>query len=248
MKKIVAIGGGEISKGETYTIDKEIVKLSGKTHPKTLFVPTASFEPPGYCERFKNLYENELGAKVDVLHLLDNLLTQKEIEEKINWADIIYVGGGDTGHMLKVWKSKHVDQLLKQAYEKGTLLCGLSAGAICWFKYGQSEIESAASEDGFDYIKLEGLGLLDAFHCPHYNEGRREEMFYQMIQSSNHVGIALENNCAIAIIGDTYRILSSEPNRAAYKIYNLEGQIFKEPIAQVAYFKNIKDLGIPSSF
>lgn len=172
MGKIVAIGGGELSKGETYRIDEEIVKLYGKEKPNVLFIPTASFEPEGYCVRFRALYEEKLGGIVDVLYLLDNKLSESEIEEKIEWADIIYVGGGDTIHMLKVWKEKRVDKFLKDAYERGTLLSGLSAGSICWFKYGQSEIEDEESEDGFEYIKIEGLGLINGFHCPHFNEGR----------------------------------------------------------------------------
>lgn len=244
MGKIVAIGGGELSKGETYKIDKEIVRLSGKREPKTLFVPTASFEPEGYCKRFKDLYENQLGARVDVLYLLDHKLSAKEIEEKIKWADIIYVGGGNTTHMLKVWKEKQIDRFFKEAYERGTLLCGLSAGSICWFKYGQSEIDSEVSEDGFDYIKLEGLGIIEAFHCPHFNEGRREKEFYKMIEESNQIGIALENNCAIALIDGYYRILSSEDNRKAYRVYSKNNKATKEIIEEVESFRNLSNLGL----
>lgn len=242
MGRIIAIGGGELSKGETYAIDQEIIKLSGQTKPKTLFVPTASFEPAGYCESFKNLYENELGAEVDVLYLLDNQLTISEIEDKIKWADIIYVGGGDTVHMLKVWKSKNVDQLFREAYKHGTLLCGLSAGSICWFKYGQSEIESDSSEDGFEYIQLDGLGLLNAFHCPHFDEGRRSKEFFKMIKTSDDIGIALENNCAIAIIDETYRILTSKPNQKAYKVYRQNEQVVCEPIEEISHFRPLKEL------
>lgn len=242
MKKIVAIGGGELSKRETYAIDVEIVKLSGKSQPKVLFVPTASFEPAGYCERFKNLYESELGGEVKVLYLLDNTLSTEAIEEQILWADIIYVGGGDTSHMLKVWQSKGVDQCLKKAYDQGTLLCGLSAGSICWFKYGQSEIDSEVSEDGYDYMILEGLNLIPAFHCPHFNEGRRAEVFYQMMASQNEVGIALENNCAIAIIGDSYRILTSEPHRKGYKIYKQGDQVITQPLEPGVVYQPLTEL------
>ncbi|MBU3810687.1 MAG: peptidase E [Candidatus Niameybacter stercoravium] len=244
MGRIIAIGGGELSKGETYAIDKAIVNLSGKLHPKTLFIPTASFEPAGYCKRFQELYQTQLGAQVEVLYLLDNKLSIKEIEEKIKWADIIYVGGGDTTFMLQTWQKKHVDQFLKEAYERDTLLCGLSAGSICWFETGQSEIDSNSTEDGFDYIKLKGLGLINAFHCPHFNEGRRAEVFDQMIQESNLVGIALDNNCAIAIIDDSYCILTSEPDKKAYKVYSMNGQVIHEPIKQIDSFRKLSTLGI----
>lgn len=244
MGRIVAIGGGELSQGETFLIDQEIVKLSGQIKPKTLFVPTASYEPAGYCERFRNVYENQLGAEVDVLYLLDDKLSTEEIEAKIMWADIIYVGGGDTTHMLKTWRKKHVDRFLKEAYHQGTLLCGLSAGSICWFSYGQSEIENESSQDGFDYISLEALDLIHAFHCPHFNEGRRAEEFHSMIQASKLVGIALDNNCAIAIVNGSYRILSSESGRKAYKIYAQEQEIVREVIEETKYFRSLGELGI----
>ncbi|MDA3733718.1 Type 1 glutamine amidotransferase-like domain-containing protein [Niameybacter massiliensis] len=244
MGKIVAIGGGELSKGETYKIDQFIIEFANQDKPKTLFVPTASYEPEGYCERFKELYQNQLGAVVEVLYLLDNQLSIYEIEEKIKWADIIYVGGGDTNHMLKVWKEKHVDYFLKEAYKRGVLLCGLSAGSICWFSYGQSEVEYEDSEDGYKYIELEGLGILNAFHCPHFEEGRRSVEFSKMIKVSNRVGITLENNCAIVIGDGKYRIITSQENKKAYKIYLQDGECIQEEIQQVDQFKSIEELGI----
>lgn len=244
MGKFVVIGGGELSKGETYRIDQEIVRLAGKERPKTLFIPTASYESEGYCQRFKNLYENQLGAEVDILFLLDDKLSVQEIESKIKWAEVIYVGGGDTVNMLSVWRKKQVDVFLKNAYKEGTLLCGLSAGSICWFEYGQSEIECDTTEDGFEYIKLEALGFIKACHCPHFNEGRREVEFYKMIKVTDLVGIALDNNCALILIDNQYRIIKADSLGKAYKVSVSNDKIVKEEIIEDGSFRTIDELGI----
>src|SRR3989344_2508736 len=123
MKKIIAIGGGEIGRPgypvETTKIDKEIIALTGKTNPRLLFIPTASSDSELYYETVKKHFGKTLGCKTDVLYLINKDLSKKEIEQKIFGADIIYVGGGNTLKMMKVWRAIGVDKILKQAYERG---------------------------------------------------------------------------------------------------------------------------------
>lgn len=139
MKHIVAIGGGEIGRPgypiETTAIDKQIISASGKMNPNVLFVPTASTDSSGYCEVFRQHYGKRLGCTVTVLNLYSEP-TEAAIEQEIDNADIIYVGGGNTLKMMTLWRRMGVDKLLANAYENGTVLCGLSAGAICWFEAG----------------------------------------------------------------------------------------------------------------
>lgn len=230
MRKMMIIGGGELIDSETFSIDKKIVQLADKERPEALFIPTASWESEAYCETFHKVFRDKLNCQTDVLLLLDNKLKDEEIREKILSSDVIYVGGGNTSKMMAVWREKRVDYYLREAYDKGVVLSGLSAGSICWFTYGQSEIESSETLDGYDYIKIKGIGLLDAFHCPHFNEGRREEEFLKMMKESNEVGIAIDNNCAIEIIGDRYRVISSMENSHAYKLYRFKGEVVKEQL------------------
>lgn len=86
MKKIVAIGGGEIgrpgTKIETQKIDEEIIRLSGKKNPKLLFIPTASFDSEDYYKIIKKYFDKKLGCQTDVLYLIKERLTKKEIEKK----------------------------------------------------------------------------------------------------------------------------------------------------------------------
>ena len=239
MGKIVAIGGGEIKDLETLRIDKEVVKLTGKSTPKALFIPTASNDAEGYWETFKKVYGNKLGCETDVLYLIKENLTEEEIKYKIFESDLIYVGGGNTKKMLKTWKKVKVDKFLEEALKNETVLAGLSAGSICWFKYGHSDSLSFSGKDDWDYIKIDGLGFIDAFHCPHYDEDNRAEDFSEMVRKSNEIGIAIENNCAIEFIDDTYKVISSEENANAYKIYEQNGEVICETIEEEKEFKDI---------
>jgi dipeptidase E len=228
MGRIIAIGGGEISELETFPIDRYIVEQSGVDSPRALFIPTASGEPEGYIETFHHVYGEKLGCETDVLLLLNGEISHGEIHEKILSADIIYVGGGDTGKMLSVWKNHRVDEYLKEAYLAGKILAGLSAGSICWFKYGHSEI----SEDPVEFIRLVAMGLIDAIHCPHYNELERREDFDEMMRGSELVGYAIEDQCAIDFYeGSLYRVIKAAEHAKAYKITaNSNGEIRKEEL------------------
>jgi len=141
--KIMAIGGGEIGRPgfpiETEKMDKEIIKLTGKKKPRLLFLPTASSDSAGDVEVVKKYFGKKLGCKIDTLLFIKNRLISKEIRRRIDKADMIYVGGGKTLFMLEIWKKRGVDKMLLRAAEKGTVLFGVSAGAICWFESGLSD-------------------------------------------------------------------------------------------------------------
>lgn len=233
MGKIVAIGGGELRQGETEIIDKFIVELSNKKNPKLLFIPTASYDAEGYIELVKERF-GDFGCIVDTLCLVTNTYDDNEIYNKILSADIIYVGGGDTVRMMEKWREYKIDIYLTEAYDKGIVLSGLSAGSICWFMFGHSDSNSFINKGQWDYSRVDGLGLIPAAHCPHYNEGGRES-FDDMISEENISGIALEDNTAFIEIDDEYQVLKSDKNRKAYllkkqnniliKVELLEGEI-----------------------
>ena len=172
MKTIIAIGGGEIGRPgypiETTKIDKEIIKSTGKKNPKLLFIPTASCDSESYYKTVKKHFGQRLGCKTDALYLISKKLNKKEIEEKIFQSDIIYVGGGNTLKMMKIWRKTGVDKILKEAYKKGIILSGISAGSICWFKWGNSDSKKFNNSEA-NLIRVSGLNLINALHCPHYD-------------------------------------------------------------------------------
>jgi len=100
-KAIVAIGGGEIRTRGTTDIDREIIRLSNRDHPRILFIPTASSDSEKYCRHFAEHFGNFLKCKTEVLFLIDAPPSAEEIERKIFSADIVYVGGGNTLYMMR---------------------------------------------------------------------------------------------------------------------------------------------------
>lgn len=245
-KKIVAIGGGEIGRPgypvETTKIDKEIIKLTGKIKPKLLFIPTASSDSETYFDTVKKHFEKKLGCKVNVLYLLKNKLSQKEIKNKILNSDIIYVGGGNTLKMLQIWKKNNVDKILKKAYRQGIVLSGLSAGSICWFKYGCSDSRKFNNPKA-SLIKVKGLGIINALHCPHYDiEAYRKIELKKMMKNTTGVAIAIDNCCAIEIIDNKYRIIDSKKSANAYKVYWEKNKYFEKVIKKEKKLKPLNQL------
>ncbi len=223
--KLVCIGGGEFPRTKeesnipytTKEIDEEIVRLSNKRNPKLLFIGTASLDNNEYYLFIKRAFEN-LGCIVSNLKLHKDNQNKADIEEKILNTDIIYIGGGNTRYMLKKWKELGVDKLLIQAYNKGIICSGLSAGSYCWFKY--------------NYDLIEGLGIINAINCVHYNEKDREarEKFYSVIKDKSMEGIALDNYVAIEYIDGKTKIIKSNPNMNAYRIIYSNGQYIEKNI------------------
>ncbi len=246
MKKIVAIGGGEIgSPGypvETTTIDKEIIRLTGKKSPRLLFIPTASSDSRGYYETVHKHFGKRLGCRIDVLWLIKEKPSHKGIEQKVMTSDIVYVGGGNTLKMLRIWKSYGLDSILKKAWKKGIILSGLSAGSICWFRAGTSDSRRDNDPDA-DLIKVSGLGFIPATHSPHYDvEKDRRPGLKKIMQKTSGVAIAIDNCCAIEFEDDTYRVITSKPNAKAYKVYWKAGKYHEEEIVKRKDFSLVSDL------
>lgn len=246
MKKIVAIGGGEIGRPgypvETTKIDKEIIKLTRKENPRVLFVPTASSDSESYYEVFEKHYGKRLGCKTDVLWLIKERPSKEAIEKKILSSDIVYVGGGNTQKMLRIWKQTGVDKILEQAWEKGVVLSGLSAGSMCWFRGGVSDFRRFTNPNA-DLIKIKGLGFINIIHSPHYDvEADRRPGLKKIMKNTPGVAIALDNCCAIEFVDEMYRIISSKPIAQAYKVYWKAGKYYEEIISKEKDFKPLQEL------
>ncbi|MDY6768659.1 MAG: peptidase E [Candidatus Nanohaloarchaea archaeon] len=220
MGDIVAIGGGELAEHETLPIDREIVSLTGVDDPAALFIPTASDDGAGYIETFHQVYGRELGCDTDVLRLVEHEPSTEEVRETIAAADLVYVGGGNTRKMMRLWNEHGADDLLREAYRDGTVLSGLSAGAICWFEAGHSDSESYETDGEWEYIRVDGLGLVeDVLFCPHYHAEEREEPFRTfMKQYPGKTGLAVDDGAAVHVRGDRFRILAAGNDPAVYRV------------------------------
>ena len=160
-KQIIAIGGGGFGRtpGEGL-IEKYILDQSEKDIPNICFIPTATGDNEAYKVNYYSTF-----SKLDCSPShLDFFKRTPDLKELILKQDVIFVGGGNTKSMLAVWKDWGLDLLLKEAYEKGVIMSGVSAGAICWFDQG---ITDSWAED----LKvMDCLGFIEGACCPHYDE------------------------------------------------------------------------------
>jgi dipeptidase E len=249
-KTIVAIGGGDIRTRGTAAIDREIIRLSNKKNPKLLFIPTASSDSEIYWKHVQDYFGKFLECKTDVLFLIKEQPSKEQIRSKILSADIIYVGGGNTLLMMRLWRRLGVDKLLVSAYENGTVLSGISAGSICWFDSGHSDSMSFYHPQKWKYINVKGLGLINGIHCPHYNGMTRgiprRKHFRDMIRKTGGIGIAIENNCAIEFLdGRLYRVIRSKSYSRAYRVYKNGGEVIAEQIRQQKQLASVDSLSQP---
>lgn len=229
MRTIVAIGGGELKDLDTLKLDKLIVEYTGKSRPRALFIPTASGDSEDYAHTFERVYGGELGCRTDVLRLLGSTSSGAEVAEQIARADLVYVGGGNTLRMMRRWRALGVDKLLLQAYERGTVLSGLSAGAMCWFRYGHSDSRQFSAKGGpWEYIRVKGIGVIPATVCPHHGSDERRLGFRKMIERYGGVGIGLDDCCALVWRDGTYSVMTSRDEARAWKLLKRNGEVTAE--------------------
>ena len=221
-KNIVAIGGGGFGRSlGQLKIEKFITSLVKKDRPKICFLPTASGDNDLYKLNFYRAFSklNCITSHIDFFSRTENL------EKKVLSQDIIYVGGGNTKSMLAVWKEWNLNNILKFAYEKGIVMSGVSAGAICWFEQGITDSFS----NNLEIINC--LGLINGIACPHYDEEKEREPFVEELIKINRINscICIEGNCALHIKNDfDYKSINFGNKKKSFKIFKENDNLIKD--------------------
>ena len=221
-KNIVAIGGGGFGRSlGDLKIEKYIISLINKNRPKICFIPTASGDNDLYKLNFYRAFSklNCITSHLDFFSRTENL------EKKVLTQDIIFVGGGNTKTMLAVWKDWNLDKILKIAYEKGIVMSGVSAGAICWFNKGITDSFANKLEI------IDCLGIIEGIACPHYDEEEEREPFVNEIIKKHRIKscICIEGNCALHIKNDyIYESVNFGKQKKCLRIFEDKGRFVKE--------------------
>ncbi|WP_217255124.1 peptidase E [Streptomyces sp. AC602_WCS936] len=185
--RLALIGGG-FSTDTDGLLDDWALSHARASRPKVCFVPTASGDAPAYVEQFFTAFRPRT-CEPSVLPLFRRELDDDALRTFLLSQDVVYVGGGNTVNLLAVWRAHGVDRLLREAYERGTLLCGISAGANCWAE--------GSHTDSFGPLTFlpDGLGLLPGSVCPHYasEPGRRSSYQEAVATGSLPAGWAVED-------------------------------------------------------
>lgn len=235
-RQIIALGGGGFSmEPENPALDQYILQQSSKEKPRICFLPTASGDPQGYIESFYSAFK-KLDCEPSHLSLFRGHTSK--IEECILSQDVIYVGGGNTRNMLTLWSEWGLTEYLRTAYEQGIILCGISAGAICWFEEGLTD--SVPNQ----LSKLECLGFLQGSSSPHFDgEEERRPVFIEKITTGEMLpGIGIDDSCAVHYIDEKlHKVVASRAGVKAYSFVN-ENDTVKENQIEAELLVNSKIL------
>jgi dipeptidase E len=146
----------------------------------------------------------------------------ENLKELALGSDAILVCGGNTANLLAVWRVHGFDAILREAWEAGVLLCGWSAGMICWFEAGVTDSFGPQLTGMRD-----GLGFLPGSACPHYDgEELRRPVYTRLVRDEAFPpGIALDDGVAAHYVGtELHELLTARPDAAGYLV-GLDGEI-----------------------
>ena len=207
-KKIIAIGGGGFTHQSDLSLDQFVIDKLKRTNNKIGFLATASKDDEKKISLFYKRFENT-EFELSHFNLTSNI---NGFSEWLMSKDLVYIAGGNTVFMLEIWKKNKLEHIFKDAYEKGTILSGISAGAVCWFDW----ILSDSVGPGFNHLR--GINLISGSCTPHSSNIERINQFESDIKNNKlPQGIAIDDGVAVVFVdGKPTEVYSSRKNHTAY--------------------------------
>jgi peptidase E len=212
-QQIIPIGGGGFYRDpENLELEKYVIRQSGAENARVAFVPTASGEPDHYVASFYAAFL-KLGCRPSVLTFFKRT---PDLRSFLLDQDVIYVGGGNTANMLAIWRVHGIDRALREAWSRGAVLGGMSAGANCWFEGCVTDSFGPMLRDLPD-----GLGILSGSFCPHYDgEPERRPTYTRLVgEGLLPPGYAADDNAAFHFHGRELReVVSQRDGARGYRV------------------------------
>jgi peptidase E len=221
--QIVAFGGGGFSmEAGNPLLDDYVLGLTGAERPKVCFLPTASGDADHYIVRFYRHFAGACEASHVSLFRRDRCgqAVESDIAGHLLAQDLIYVGGGNVVSMLGTWRAHGLDAVLRRAWRRGVVMCGPSAGSLCWFAESLTAFHGAPR-------RVRGLGLLPFSNCVHYtNEPARRGEYHRFVGDGMRPGYAADDGAALHFRGeDLHHVVGSRPNAQAYRVEPVDDEV-----------------------
>ena len=225
VRQIVSFGGGGFSmESGNPLLDDYVLSLPTAPRPRVCFLPTASGDADHYVVRFYKAFSPErcIPSHISLFRRDRGAL---DLREHLLAQDLIYVGGGSVISLLGTWRAHGIDLLLREAWEAGVILCGLSAGSLCWFAEGVTTFHG-------ELRRIRGLGLLPWSNCVHYGTERgRREGYHHQLRRGMCPGYAAEDGAALHFRGPRLvDVVSSRPDARAWCVGDRGEEIAENPL------------------
>ncbi len=219
-RKILIAGGG---------FDEAFIRLmaslTGKERPRLCYLPTAAADrDSSIVEWYRRCAPLEVRA-FDQECFISSYSMDRSWEEVLLSMDGIVVSGGNTLNQQAIWRAQGIDRVLRQAWERGVVLGGASAGSLCWFEEGTTDSRPK------ELSKVECLGFLKGSHSPHYDgEEQRRPTYHRLIASGElKPGYACDNNAGIYFEGEEVRrVVTTREGAKAYYVSVVGGRVVEE--------------------
>src|SRR3954470_22143676 len=223
---ILAMGGGGFtSPSGDPALDELVLELSGRREPRILFLPTASGDPNEQIAAFHTTYGRR-AALATVLSLFRRHGDLRTLREIVLGHDVVYVGGGSLRNLLAIWRAHGLDVVLREAWEQGVVLAGLSAGAMCWF-------EGGITRSGGPPAAIEGLGLLPgSLSGPADGEPERLPAYVDAVRDGTLPGgWAVDDGAGLVFRGTALeRAVAARPCAGVTRIDAVAGEMVRIPL------------------
>jgi peptidase E len=223
-------GGGFSMEPHNPLLDDFVLGLSRRQPARVCFFPTASADSAHYIVRFYRAFSGRC-IPTDLTLWTTPLLPRRptrtsDLAAFVGEQDVIYVGGGDTANLLVLWRRHGLDVLLRRAWSGGAVLAGVSAGMLCWFNGGVTD-----SFGGLESLD-DGLGLIDATACPHYDgEPERRPTYHRLIAQGMQAGYAADDGAALHFRGSNLvEAVSSRPQASACRVELTGAKVTETPL------------------
>lgn len=206
-------------------LDEYVLGLTGAARPRVCFLPSASGDADHYVVRFYRAFPADR-CEASHISLFRREQGPADLRQHLLSQDLIYVGGGSVVSMLGVWMAHGIDRILREAWERGIVLCGLSAGSLCWFAEAVTGFHGSPR-------RIEGLGLLPFSNCVHYEAGSsRQRAYHDLLSAGMRSGYAAEDGAALHFAGtELSRVVASRPSARGYRLDAVGGRIVEMRLA-----------------
>jgi len=210
---IIALGGGGFTMRGTFSpLDRYVLGATRRARPRVCFIASAGGDPGKHLRRFYRVFR---AVDCEPAHLDVFAVPEQGVAAFLAAQDVVYVGGGNTRNLLLLWRGWGVHRALREAAAGGTVLAGISAGALCWFREGITDSWPGR------LAPLACLGFIDASFSPHYDgePGRRPAFQGLIARGRLRSGFAADDGVALRFDDGVFReAVAEDAGKSAYRV------------------------------